>query len=230
MGRHLPNYPDLGQPNQQSSLSVALERSQGDIEQEKAALARILHDDLGGLLVGAIMDIGWIAQQAGHSDLVKEKLARAASLLRAAIDLKREIIENLRPTLLENVGLFSALRWYLKLNCDAAGVPHSENLPFAEVNFSSNLKIGVFRIFQEALKHVLSGGAARELSLDVEVLDDRLHCHLQSALFIERDQEIERASPEISMRQRARSLGGTLQWLQSDCADCIDLQVPFAPC
>jgi signal transduction histidine kinase len=60
---------------------------------------------LGGLLVGAIMDVGWVSQQTGSSDAVKEKLARATGLLRSAIELKRGLIERLRPTLLDNVGL-----------------------------------------------------------------------------------------------------------------------------
>jgi signal transduction histidine kinase len=230
MGPYRPNSSDLDQPTPHSDLSDALERSQCDIEQEKAALAHILHDDLGALLVGAIMDIGWISEQEGHSNLVREKLARAASLLRAAVDLKREIIENLRPTLLENVGLYSALRWHLKRNCDAAGVAHCENIPFSEVDFSADLKIGVFRILQEALKHVLSREAARELSLDVEVLDGRLRCHLEGTHFVEHGQAGDSPILEIAMRQRAQSLGGTLQWLQNDRIDCMDLQIPFTLC
>jgi signal transduction histidine kinase len=219
-----------GKPHEHSvsDLTNALERSQTDIEQEKVALARTLHDDLGGLLVGAIMDIGWISQQAGHSELVREKLVRATGLLSAAIHLKRELIENLRPTLLDNVGLFSTLRWHLKASCGAAGVSYSENFPPSEIAFPSDLKIAVFRIFQEALKHVLSDGAAREVSLDVDVIDGALHCHLKSASFEASDaQQSERVTPETSVRHRVQRIGGTLQWLQTAGAHHIHLQIPF---
>jgi signal transduction histidine kinase len=211
-----------------SDLADALERSQTDVEQEKVTLVRMLHDDLGGLLVGAVMDIGWISQQPGHSEPVREKLARATGLLRAAIDLKRELIENLRPTLLDNVGLFSTLRWHLKATCDAAGVSYSESFPPSEVSFPSDLKIAVFRIFQEALNHALSAGTARELWLDVEVIDETLHVHLKSAFFETCAQGQEKVSPEISMRHRVQRMSGTLQWLQTGEANHLHLQIPFA--
>ncbi len=79
-------------------------------EREKAVLARELHDELGGLLVGARMDISWAEQHlAGDDPGVKERLRRVQQSLSAGVDLKRRIIEELRPTLLDNVGLFAAL-------------------------------------------------------------------------------------------------------------------------
>jgi signal transduction histidine kinase len=238
MDRHFPNFPRTvhpagelyGDPPQRwiCDLADALEQSQRDIEEEKLALARKLHDELGGLLVGAIMDIGWIAQQSGHCERVREKLARATGLLRAAIDMKREVIENLRPTLLDNVGLFATLRWHLKASCDAAGVPYSQNFPPSEMSLHSDLKIAVFRIFQEALKYVLSCGTAREVDLEVIDDNDTLHCHLKSLSFEAAGaQENARVSPETSMRHRVRRAGGSLQWLQSGGANHIHLQMPF---
>jgi signal transduction histidine kinase len=239
MGHDHPTFPvsrqPFGEPHEDSvaDLSNTLEQSQSDIEHEKVALARLLHDDLGGLLVGAIMDIGWVSQQSGHSGLVSEKLARAMGLLRAAIDMKRELIENLRPTLLDNVGLFSTLRWHLKASCDAVGVPYSENLPSSEIAFSSDLKIAVFRIFQEALKHVLSNGTTREVEVEVqvEVICDNhiLHCQLKSTCFeAPGARDAKQISPEISMRHRVQRIGGAIQWLQSGGDDDIQLRIPFA--
>ena len=69
---------------------------------------------------GAIMDMGWIANQPDLPPAVKDKLARAQGLMRAAIDMKRELIETLRPTLLYNVGLYPTLRWHMKASCHAA--------------------------------------------------------------------------------------------------------------
>ena len=106
-------------------LSSALQQSQVDAENGHYALARTLHDDLGGLLVGAIMDVGWIANQPALPENCREKLSRAQGLLKAAIDLKRELIENLRPTLLDNVGLFSTLQWHLKDRCKSAAISYT---------------------------------------------------------------------------------------------------------
>src|SRR6202012_694027 len=91
-------------------------------EREKASLARELHDELGGLLVGARMDISWAEQHltAGVVDM-KQRLNRVQQNLSGGIDLKRRIIEELRPTLLDNVGFIAALRWQLKESCARAG-------------------------------------------------------------------------------------------------------------
>ena len=99
-------------------------------EREKAALARELHDELGGLLVGARMDISWAEQHLGDDDSgLKERLRRVQQNLSAGVDLKRRIIEELRPTLLDNVGLFAALRWQLKETCGGAGLKCTESYP-----------------------------------------------------------------------------------------------------
>ena len=81
-------------------------------EREKASLARELHDELGGLLVGARMDISWAEQHlSGDNPDLKLRLHRVQQNLSAGVDLKRRIIDELRPTLLDDIGLFAALRW-----------------------------------------------------------------------------------------------------------------------
>jgi signal transduction histidine kinase len=79
---------------------------QASIEAERSQLVRELHDDMGGLVVGALMDVAWAEAHLGQSADVQAKLQRARQSLRAAIDLKRKLIEEMRPTLLDNVGLF----------------------------------------------------------------------------------------------------------------------------
>ena len=91
-------------------------------EREKASLARELHDELGGLLVGARMDISWAEQHLAPPSVdIKQRLNRVQQNLSAGIDLKRRIIEELRPTLLDNVGFIAALRWQMKETCARDG-------------------------------------------------------------------------------------------------------------
>jgi len=106
-------------------------------EREKAVLARELHDELGGLLVGARMDLSWAEQHLARDDPdMKQRLHRRAASLSAGVDLKRRIIEELRPTLLDNVGLFAALRWQLKETCGSAGLRCTEVYPDEEPKFT----------------------------------------------------------------------------------------------
>jgi signal transduction histidine kinase len=228
---HEPVPDTLSPPTERGPVSQdfsgALRQSQIDVEQEKAALARRLHDDLGGLLVGAIMDMGWIAQQPGHAEVVKEKLARATALLHSAIDLKRILIENLRPTLLDHVGLFATLRWHMKATCDAAGVVYVERYPDVEVNFAADIKIVVFRIVQEALKYFLSEGEVRGISLEVEIIDDNLHCQLASEYLEPRGDPLSE-SPETAMTHRAQRVGGSLRLLKGASGNRMHLNVPVS--
>jgi signal transduction histidine kinase len=143
---------------------------QGVAEREKAGLARELHDEFGGLLVGARMDVSWAEQQlAGGSPDVRQRLQRVQQNLSAGVDLKRRIIEELRPTLLDNVGLFAALRWQLKVTCRTAGLECSESYPDEEPKFTSEAAIALFRIAQEAFTNTLKHAAAKSVNLSFSV-------------------------------------------------------------
>jgi signal transduction histidine kinase len=219
--------PPIGEAK---ALAAALKQSQIDMEAEKCALGRTLHDDMGGLLIGAIMDMGWIADQPGLSDTVRKKLAKAQGLMRALIDMQRELIENLRPSLLDNVGLYSTLRWHMKASCRTAGVAYTECFPNSERIMNSETKIGVFRIIQEALKSTLRQPALADLSLTVEVIDDTLHCHLLHRSTAKAGCDNSGRSPETSMHLRAGRVGGTMQWSKSLAGRRhMHLQVPLPP-
>jgi signal transduction histidine kinase len=127
------------------------------MEHQKALLARELHDELGGLLVGAVMDLAWVEQHiTGSTPDVKQKLVRARQSLASAIDLKRKLIEELRPTLLDNVGLFAAMRWHVQAACKRAGTRCEIQVPDEEHTFLPNIPIVLFRIVQEALAVIVA--------------------------------------------------------------------------
>ena len=135
-----------------TAASRLIEHIQGVMEHQKALLARDLHDELGGLLVGAVMDLAWAEQHLSAPPAeLKQKLVRARQTLAAAIDMKRKIIEELRPTLLDNFGLFAALRWYVQGACKRAGSTCILDIPEDERRFLPNVPIALFRIVQEAL-------------------------------------------------------------------------------
>ncbi len=139
-------------------------------EREKAVLARELHDELGGLLVGARMDLSWAEQHLAHDDPdMKARLHRVQQNLSAGVDLKRRIVEELRPTLLDNVGLFAALRWQLKETCGNTGLECTEVYPDEEPKFTSEAAIALFRIAQEAFTNILKHSAAKSVDLTLGV-------------------------------------------------------------
>lgn len=183
---------------------------QSTAERERSELAHQLHDNLGGLMVAALMDVAWTQTKlSGIAAEATEKLQRAKEYLSAAIDLSRKLTEDLRPTLLDNVGLFAALRWQMKHLCADANVQYCDHYPINEPRFPPLVSIGLFRFAQEAL-HLMTGrGLATFVALDIAIDD--------SVIIVEIAYEgaagamASRDGPELaSMRNRIHSLDGAL--------------------
>ncbi len=185
---------------------------QGVSEQEKSALSRELHDELGGLLVAARMDLSWLQNRLQISDpAVETRFRRIHESLSAGVDLKRRVVEELRPTLLDNMGLFAAIRWQYKESCRRTNLDCTESIPEEELPFSPEAAIGVFRVVQEALVNIVKHAEASKVDLIVDYRND--------ALFIEITDDGKGIPPErlevitthglASMRHRVAGLGGT---------------------
>jgi signal transduction histidine kinase len=182
-------------------------------EREKASLARELHDELGGLLVGARMDISWAEQHLANIDpAIKLRLHRVQKSLSAGVDLKRRIIEELRPTLLDNVGLFAALRWQLKETCRNAGLKCIESYPDEEPRFNSEAAITLFRIAQEAFTNILKHSAAKSMDITLSTDGDTIVMQISDdGKGIPAGALTAIGSHGLaSMRHRVRALGGRL--------------------
>jgi signal transduction histidine kinase len=145
-------------------------------ELERSRLARGLHDELGGLLLAARMDVTWVKQHARDSDAhtLVARIDRILEALDQGIDLKRRVIEELRPTLLDNMGLLAALRWQVGESCRRAGLQCHCHFPAAEPDVAPRTAIALFRVVQEALANVLKHAAATRVDLTLEVTAEHL--------------------------------------------------------
>jgi signal transduction histidine kinase len=153
-----------------SELTALSTHLQGVSELEKSALSRELHDELGGLLVAARMDVSWLQQRLPTSDpAIEQRFKRIHESLSAGVDLKRRVVEELRPTLLDNMGLFAALRWQFRETCRRAGLECTESIPEIEPKFNPDAAIGVFRIAQEALTNILKHAEAKSADLAIAI-------------------------------------------------------------
>jgi signal transduction histidine kinase len=149
-------------------------------EQEKAALSRELHDELGGLLVAARMDISWLEERIASSDPdVRAHFKRVHEALQSGVELKRRVVENLRPSLLDNLGLFPALRWQVADSCNRAGIKAVERYPSEEPEVTANAAIAVFRIVQEALTNIVKHARAQRVEVCIERRGRWLHLHIR---------------------------------------------------
>jgi signal transduction histidine kinase len=194
-----------------SNDSALITYLQSSAETEKAELARELHDDLGGLLVGALMDVAWTESQTDLGPQSLAKLQRARQSLRAAVELKRRLIENVRPTLLDNVGLFGALRWHLKQMCEGSDYNCVGTFPEIELTLSPDRGIALFRIIQEALQLITQCLKAKQMDLAAAVENSALHLKISHDGAEYGTDELRDAPAFASMRHRITVVAGSIE-------------------
>jgi signal transduction histidine kinase len=193
-----------------SALSAFL---QSRDERDKASLARELHDQLGGILTPAKMDLAWLRMRLGADPQYGERMARLDALIDEAIDLKRRIIEKLRPSLLDHLGLPAALRWYAEEACAKAGIEPNVAVDTALGRLAPDLEIGSFRLAQEAIDNVVQHAQASHLDVTLERTAAGLHMTISDdGVGIADVAAARRKSRGLAgMAHRVRSLGGTLE-------------------
>ncbi len=183
-------------------------------EREKAALARELHDELGSLLVATKIDVSWLRRTLDDgSEGSKLRWERVLRCLDDGLSLKRRVIENLRPTLLDNVGLVAALRWLVEESLRRAGVACVEDYPDDLPEMSPDARIAVFRVIQESLVNVVKHANARTVHLTVHADQRDLAVTIvDDGLGIDGDRiEIPQSHGLRGMRHRIEALGGVLR-------------------
>ena len=198
---------------------------QGTAETDKASLARILHDELGALMVSALMDLGAIQQlQADLGESVRLRLERAKESLRAAIDLKRRVIEGLRPSLLDDLGLFAALRSHLTRLRENSNIDWAAHYPDIEPELEPHASLALYRIAEEALAMTLKRGSVTSTALHVEVTDGTLRMSVSddgTPSIVSDGHEAGASTALASMRHRLGVLGGKVDMRRNDAGGTV---------
>jgi signal transduction histidine kinase len=210
-----------------SELSTQL---QTVAEKERSALSRELHDELGGLLVAARMDLSWLEEKVGSDDPdIKAQFKRVQDALQAGVDLKRRVVEYLRPTLLDNLGLFPALRWQVSDSCGRAGLNCVERYPSEELNLIPEASIAIFRIVQESLTNILKHASARNVEVFVDSVEEWFVIRVRDdgvGLPADRRRTM-RSHGLAAMRHRAIGLGGEWRIVRAERGTEIEVRLPL---
>jgi signal transduction histidine kinase len=152
-------------------------------EDERAALARHLHDELGGLLTAARMDLSWLRQrleQVGDEGMM-QKAAVIDTGLSEAMNLKRGIVDRLRPALLDHFGLATALQAHCEEACRRAGVPFDVQVSEEISAMPPDLALALYRASELALVRMLRKPPPRHVELIAELEDGRLLLTLRAS-------------------------------------------------
>lgn len=136
-------------------------------EDERARLARDLHDELGALLTTAKLDVARLRPSLlrSHPEL-DERIGHLNEMLNSGIALKRRIIEDLRPSTLDNLGLLPALQTLCEEFSERVGVPVHTALQAQDLSRSAQLT--VFRMVQESLTNIAKYAQARQVQVTLD--------------------------------------------------------------
>ncbi len=201
-------------------------------EREKATLARELHDELGGLLVATKIDVSWLRKHADDgSEASKLRWERVLRCMDEGLSLKRRVIENLRPTLLDNVGLVAALRWLVDETVRRQGIACEEQYPETVPELSPDARIAVFRAVQECLMNIVKHARAKSVLIRVSATDGELSVVVRDdgVGIDEARLETPQSHGLLGMRHRIESLDGRLgvQSLGPGCGTECSFTLPL---
>ncbi len=141
-------------------------RLQSVREEERTHIAREIHDDLGQALTGLRMDLSWLIKQSEQTDKkVQRRLLSMLSLTDATIHKVRKIATDLRPGILDDLGLAAAIEWQSKDYQERTGIQFQVQTSLQEFVLDEKRTTAFFRIFQESLTNVVRHANAKNVEI-----------------------------------------------------------------
>lgn len=181
-------------------------------EEERLNMSREIHDELGQQLTVMKMDIDWLRKKLAvpESETVREKLNELNLMMDETIKTVRKIASDLRPGLLDDLGLGAAIEWHLKEFEKRTGIAvHYQGLS-EEVSLSMSSKTALFRIVQESLTNVARYAQAQNVKINLQKKNDHLLLAVQDDGI---GFDVEKVSSKktfgfVGMRERTSMMGG----------------------
>ena len=152
-----------------SELNLHLQTAR---EEERARVARELHDDLGALLTAAKFDTARLKRSLGTVEPdVQDRINHLNATINEGIALKRRIIEDLRPSALFNLGLIAALEIHARELESRSGLKLHLALDLQQALLSEEVKLTIYRLVQESFSNIAKHANATEVHLKLRVDD-----------------------------------------------------------
>ena len=138
-------------------------------EQEKSRFARELHDELGQALTALKIDVGWLRGNLAQApDAVLAKLGAMQVLLDGTVAAARRISSDLRPLMLDDLGLVAACEWLAHNFQQRTGVPCELVLGAGDLDLPDPYATAVFRVLQESLTNIAKHAEASQVEATLE--------------------------------------------------------------
>ena len=200
-------------------------------DEERRRIAREIHDGLGQELAAAKMILDGILSK-DSSPSIRQAAADASELVDRAIKQVRTISHLLHPPLLDEVGLVSALRWYLEGLSDRSGIEvHLEVTPSDLGRLKPDIETAIFRIIQEALTNMFRHSGARNGSVSLVEQEGRIVVTVRDDGKGIEEQVIQLRPESVGvgiggMRQRVSELGGSLRLANANPGTIVEVVIP----
>jgi PAS domain S-box-containing protein len=181
-------------------------------EEERTAIARELHDELGQQLLRLRMDLDWLAGRLKTvSPALQEKAAEMKHFIEGTVGAVRRVTTRLRPPLLDDLGLAEAARWQLDEFAQRTGIEVVSSIAIDDLELDERVAINVFRILQESLTNVARHAGATQVNVLLTKADDSLVLELRdNGGGTELRDKPELGHGLVGIRERTLLLGGRM--------------------
>lgn len=179
-------------------------------EEERIEIARDIHDDLGQQLTAVQIAIFRLAKQRSQDQALEKQLQGITELIAQVIQSIRRISTQLRPAVLDDIGLVEAMRWQTEEFEKRFSIPVDAFFSDIPDNLEQNIALNLFRIYQETLTNIVRHAAARRVQVRLTHDDHRISLEVQDdgkGL----DEELinnKRTLGLLGMKERALMIGG----------------------
>jgi signal transduction histidine kinase len=188
-------------------------------EEERMRLSREIHDQLGQKLTALKMDLSWVERklsQPGKPAEVNGVLDRIIAVIELADEILatvQEIAAELRPGVLDKLGLGAALQYEAGRFSQRTGIPFEVHLPEPELKLSTELSTTLFRIFQECLTNIARHAQASKVVVELKVEEGVVTLRVEDngRGITDADMAKSKSLGLLGMKERAMLLGGELQ-------------------
>ncbi len=185
-------------------------------ETERTHLAREIHDELGQYLTGLKMDVAFMEHMISEANgetpraSLLNKVHAMSSLLDSTVKTVRKISSELRPAVLDSLGLLAAIEWLAEEFQKRSGITCECYLTATEVNLDRDRATAVFRIMQESLTNVLRHAQATRVTITFEKEADHYRIEVKDNGRGVQPQELRKRDSfgVLGMQERAHVFGG----------------------
>ncbi|MEW6418144.1 MAG: PAS domain S-box protein [Nitrospirota bacterium] len=200
--------------NSREQLRELFAHLQSVREQERTQIAREIHDEFGAVLTGLKVDLASLEKKMpAEREVAQERLRSDLELVNSAIQIVKKISSELRPSVLDHLGLSAAIEWQVKEFGNRSGIGWDISIDIKDAGMDRDLSTAVFRIFQEALMNIIRHAEATKIHVNLKERDGFLILDvIDNGKGIPEEKLMDPHSFGLmGMRERVQYLGGDLE-------------------